>query len=232
MPDVDKLLDADSLIEELEELHERRDVAIEVRVDELNEVALSVDEIAFELDNQLAEYDYVMVNQSIDIAIDAIEHTDDGQLEELVRLASVEIPGDTGGPVGTQDQLPPLPHMRVAELPSAEGVDWERERDAVDYAEAVRHRVAVCADRIRYLLDYFSEELWTHIVAAAKRADSENALAALTECGTVANELRDAHGLWMLWLNELYLDDPANLGYVGEVTAQTVILAGRTARSR
>lgn len=63
----------------------------------------------------------------------------------------------------------------------------------------------------------FVQDLWPTALGYASGGNVNALKAILGACEALAADLREAHELWMFWLNELYTDNPAHLGTVGEV---------------
>ncbi|MFJ5990637.1 hypothetical protein [Lentzea sp. NPDC092896] len=215
MTDTEVLIDAESLRNELEALRERRDEAMEAMIEDLKGVAGSVTEIDWELDDQLAECQFDLVGQGVSQAIDLVAAAGNGQLVELAELASVDFPGDTRLPIAYSTGTPVRPRLSDSALPTP-AIAKVSESDDDDREHALRGHVEDCADRIRYLLDYFSDELWCYLVDSAADGDLKVVQEALSECDAVAQELHAAYELWIMWLNELYKEGSSNIGYAGE----------------
>lgn len=223
MPDIEQLIDANSLLKELDALRERRDEAIEVLTEQLNNIGYCVTEGGSELDDKLAERDYSSVLQLIDEVTKSIETgiraADGGDLTELAQLASIQFPNDAGSTTEELAGSAAQPSIKTIELPSPDTVDREQEVGRDDIVEVLSSRVTTCADRMRYLVHYFSEQLWPYVVGAAKDGEFETALAATAECEEISKELRDCFELWQLWLSELYNESPSHLGPMGDWVA-------------
>ncbi|MDA3649324.1 hypothetical protein LZ318_39665 [Saccharopolyspora indica] len=219
MPEAEILLDADTLLEGLQALRERRDESIETNIDILRDPARRIQEIRFEIDDQLAESEFTMVEQSVTHAIGLINTAvDDAQLDELCRLASIHLPGD---PEPNPFEAPdPNAFLRTVgpELPKFGEIAPRASYDEDAFIDALKAHRDVCAQRIRDLLEQFSSDLWPTALEYAGVGSASVLAATLEACQKLADDLREAYELWILWLNELYTDNPSHLGTVGEVT--------------
>lgn len=219
MSDVEPLIDAGELIKQLEALRERRDEAASVLVEELNETGGSLIELSSELDVQLADRDYSSVKESLDQIVYAIGNTASEQVEQLARLMSIEIPGGYQGISASSGSARAARQpLKFTELPSPDATGRQADSDQAedDIADVLGSRVGVCAERIRYLLDYLSNELWPYIVPTAESGDVDKANKAIGDCGDVFEELDKAFKLWSLWLGELCNENPSLAGLAGE----------------
>lgn len=219
MPQDDGLLDADTLLEELGSLQDRRDEAIEVNADILRDAARQVEDIYSEVDDQLAESDFTMVEQSVASAIGIINAAaDDGQLDELCRLAAIRLPGDKEPELAEVPDLSAFHRIIEPKLPQPSGTERGLPGDDEDeFIRELRDHCTTCAHRIRALLHHFVQEMWPTALGYATAGNVDALKAMLEAFEALAKDLREAYELWMFWLNELYTDNPAHLGTVGEV---------------
>lgn len=231
MTEVNVLIDAAGLRTELDSLLERRDEAIGFHVDQLKEVPVAVEEIGFELDDLLAECRFDLVKESVEQVVARITKADDGTLRELADLMEIEFP-DGGLPAfGDARSELQRPRMVTVELPSSSEFEKLNDLNSDSVTPVLRDYVQRCADRIRYLLKYFSDELWSYVVWAAKCDRFKEAESAAGESEDVARELHDAFECWIMWLSKLYCDSPSNLGDIGEAVTGTLKWMQGQARS-
>lgn len=202
-------------------IRERRDEEIAVISEYVSESINAMSELRSEVDDYLAEYEYMRVSQAVDEAVGIIESASgDDQLAELVELASLRLPGDRSpDPVG--DGLEPLRRLTTADLPPVvvnEEIYNDDEQSGLRI-ETQRDRVNDCAQHLRYLFDVFESELWPRVLAAAQAGDRSTTESLVGRCPDLVAELRSTHDLWMLELNELYEETPGSLGQSGETTS-------------
>ena len=214
MPDAEDLIDSDQLIRALDVLRERRDDAIAVLEEELDEVRYVMVETASELDDQLAEFRFDLVEQNIDTAISTIQHIDEEKLEELARLNSIRIDEEASSGSDNPDTRAPVLDKR--ELPNPDPEKWDQLKAQDDFVDIVQRNVDTCSNQIHRILDYFTYDLWPFTVGEAQVGSTRGVDAALAVFRDVAGALRDAFDLWMLWLNELYQYNSSYLGEGGD----------------
>lgn len=208
----EELIDADGLVSALDALRERRDEAIRVCDEELYEISYNVAVIGSDVDVQLADFHFENVENSILEATALIKENDPYSLDQVARLTTaISDAATTPCPDGS-DQRPEITSM---DLPSLDSVDWEGISSQEDSVEILNEYVQVCADRIRYLLNYFSEEFRPYVVDKAKHGQfNKSEIAA--DCGIVSSELADAFKCWHTFPGALYNESSSSLGAMSD----------------
>jgi hypothetical protein len=177
-------------IRPLDQLREHRDELCESLTQDLSAMATIVDEIAHELDNELAENNHHAVADGVDRAVHALWSVDVEDVRQLARLAAIHFPGDTE----RRQALPPLASAPAP--PAVKDPDTlVRDQDLEDYEwedevrEALRSNVDDWAWHIRHLLHHVGDDLLPAVTAAARTGDETTALRLLTGRDDLANRL-------------------------------------------
>lgn len=227
MSDLEELIDADGLLQELDALRERRDEAIDALANDLNNVGDQVNDIASDVEVQLAEAEVGLVDQSIQLAISVIRGTDTESLEEVARLGSITLPGDPEPSSSNQREKSKKPRLTQVDLPGPQPVAEQKRMPREKVAEILSEHVSTCAARIRHLLDYFADEFWPYTVNKAEDGEfDQDSLTA--ELDAIADDLSKAVRAWRGWIQALYDLSPSHLGVVSS-TVPAVALTEDTA---
>ena len=174
-------------------------------------------EIASELENRLAEYDFMQVKESVEQFASFVENLDGAQLR---RRAKLTVLLHKSGPPSEVAEIGPVPYLNKDELPifrpPASNTDsYDARMDFLD------DRVSRCSKHIRRLLTYF-EESWEVITDAAQEGDAETAADLLDDIRALGEEARSAYNLWEASLATKYNESPGSLGYAGEMIDATL----------
>lgn len=218
MIDVEELADARGLLEELDALRERRDELAEALAESLRGTGDEMDEIAAEIDAELANDESGAVAESIRQVIIVLESLDFESLEELAALSAIRFPADSAisSSESSSDDVEarPTPCLERSAVPTWDAAVWEKDREGDDITETVTEHVSACAKHIRYVLGYFADECWPYMVDMAEHGwYDENLL--LDGRDAIIEELTSAFRLWRRWLDALYDVSPVAENILG-----------------
>src|SRR5262249_1029371 len=128
--------DADS--DENETSLEELDEEIEVVDDSLYQAIAYAQEAAFELDNPLAEYDFLQVKRILEEFATFIEEIDAGELKHRAKLAILR---NGSASSGESVHITPIPLLTKNELPAFKPPDRE-----IDYHDARMDHINECVN--------------------------------------------------------------------------------------
>ncbi|WP_169577090.1 hypothetical protein [Nonomuraea coxensis] len=198
-------------MDELEALEERLDNEIAGLDEQLGAVYSQIEELAFSIDDYLAENDFIQVEQAVSQLVGLFREDIEDDLEYLIKLS--EIKNGEGDSMSCGAEIPTLSKDR---LPKREPTQSD-DHDDVDYeVSALNERVNACANHLR---DLFGQAL-EHWQEANEAANNGSGPAARTELGyvrKVATEAGKTFALWQACLSELYVVSPGSLGPISDL---------------
>jgi hypothetical protein len=198
-------------IDELEALEERLDNEIAGLDEQLDAVYSQIEELASNIDDYLAENDFMQVEQAVSELVGFFGEDVEDDLGYLIKLA--EIKNGEGDSESCGAEIPTLPEDQ---LPKREPARSDAPDDFDDEVSALSERVNACANHLRRLFDQALE----HWQEACEAANNGSGPAARTELGyarKVAAEAGKTFALWQACLSELYVASPGSLGPISDL---------------
>ncbi|GAA4701378.1 hypothetical protein [Phytohabitans rumicis] len=204
---------------------EERAQLIEAIQDNLNGVYGQIADLGSEVDDYLAEYRYDEVKQSIESLSELIASNSVDEVSELADLCADA--GDAGRAAEAHpvtDKLQ-IPRLLAGDLPPVAEPTGDEDYDEV--VDSLRNREGRCNDHIRKLFGC-AERLWEGATDAARLGQARQANDAVRLLRQLPAELSTAYSLWERCLVDLYNENPAHLGEMGDmVRGFEVWLTGR-----
>ncbi|MBF9072236.1 hypothetical protein [Streptacidiphilus fuscans] len=231
---------------ELRAIAERLDDEIAANLEEIESIGSAVREAHFDLDNQIAEHDFMAVEQSVDSVRGLVDPRTVLSVVDAVLLLTA-IRDDSAVPSYkwprklaegvNPDSTPRLTQAQLDAQYAKElddgARDWESFWGDTDWddsqrddqwetdrgereLEAMRNLAGKAADNIREIVEEIGESIWPELVASVEAGDRDSAVAHLLDAVRVAAELDSAYELYQANLSRLYTVSPGALGAMGE----------------
>ncbi|MEW2062111.1 hypothetical protein AB0899_15260 [Streptomyces sp. NPDC007002] len=231
---------------ELRSIVERLDTEISFRMETVQEVGGELLELHGSLDDQIAEHDYMAVEQSaasvrglVDVetvlpAIDAVllltALRDDGAIPDLTLPLASFADDSWDHPRLTQGDLDRVFEAALVRAEEQWQEIWgdqlwddENERDthreqrrAEAELEAVKERAARAGAHLMTLVDHIGDTLWPEVVEAVEAGDRDRAVRALAAANSAGRETEAAYKLYEVNLSIQFEKAPESMGAMGE----------------
>ncbi|WP_229400151.1 hypothetical protein [Micromonospora okii] len=201
----------DSVPSTEDEVLERLEDEIAFLAENLAVACGEIDELAYELDDHLAENDLERVESAVNQLEGLLDEEVAGDLVSLARLCAVR----DGHPADEDRNDPPVPTLTADELPPFVP-DQDQEDEDEARIDNLRERMGTVADHLRSLFSFTSDRFGS-ARTAAEHGYVGRSLSELRLARKAAAEVPPGYKLWMRCLNDLYLVSPSSLGAYGHM---------------